>query len=495
MPTPATVKANKVHLYIGAVKGGSMTSGSAALTSFIGFTAADVGMPIWVLGAGASDTILFSTVASVTDSGHATLADNAGQDTPDGLDNNVILYREIDALVGTIRYTSDLAMRDVLEFTYDTAVGDPLPQTGAPVLMSIDTLGEQFGGSIEKPKSGRIPGTQIVRNEISCNSWDALLSKRTTGLRSYDNQKAGDIIKDLLANTMGGDYLSNAGVEDGPTLVHMAFDYEMNLAAYQRIARESSNDVDDYYVYVSPRRVVHFGKRETTAAPWTIDDRDGSDGNVRPQVTKTGTREKLANRVFVKASQAVLAETTESYPGDGSSREFAVLSPVGQAPTVSVNSTTKTVGILNVDTGKDFYWEQGSNVITQDAGGTLLTSGDTIEITYQPLGDALVLYSNATAVTARAAIEGGPGYYEYVVTISTPTTIGEMNELAEALAKRMGNEITDLDIESRRGGLAAGQLLTVHLDEIDVDGDFLIEQVVMSCDQQNYALWSLSASG
>lgn len=498
-------RATSLHLYIGKVKGGVITSGSAALFSAMGFLPEDVGLPLWVLGAGASGGNLITTIAVVTDSAHVTLSDAAGTDTADGQDNNVILFREVQALFGTLHYTEEVMMRDTLDFVVDTEVGDA-PVVGLPILLRHDdyTPVDRFGGSIEQARTSNVPGNDFVRTEVSCNNWDALLSKRTTGLRSYGDSEssppvsvtAGDVITDLIPNTMGADFIGVVIDEDSPTpLPTISFDYEPVLSALQRIARQVSNDIDTYFAKTDVYRVLHFGKQTTNPAPWTISDLDGSDENARIQVHSTESREKLANRVFVKGTQVAGDEVTESYPGDGSSRDFRVNSAVRSTPAITVNGTPKTVGPSGA-TGFDWYWSDGSNILTQDAGGTILTSSDTFGITYQPFGDGIVLYSNAPAVLARAAIEGGTGYYETVHVINVRTTLAEMSQLAEALAKKYGSKtIQAVEILTGRPGLAAGQLITLHLTELGVDGDFLIESSSMVCDDSNAVTWSIKAIG
>src|SRR5215471_17414029 len=92
---PLAVDANcKVRL--GVVSTGAMTIGSPAFHDLDGrmqFTAADIGEPMFVIGAKSPDgsTLLVSSVIAVADATHCTLADNATR-APDA-SSNATLFR------------------------------------------------------------------------------------------------------------------------------------------------------------------------------------------------------------------------------------------------------------------------------------------------------------------------------------------------------------------------------------------------------------------
>ena len=67
---------------------------------------------------------------------------------------------------------------------------------------------------------------------------------------------------------------------------------------------------------------------------------------------------------------------------NGYVRSFPVCQLITSVSSVTVNGVSKTVGVAGVDSGRDWYYTPGSQSIVQAAGGTTLTSGDTLVISY-----------------------------------------------------------------------------------------------------------------
>jgi hypothetical protein len=502
------IRTSDLKLRIGAVGTGAISAGSTSLDCFLSWTAEDIGSPVTVFGADATGKwMLITTVTAVADGSHCTLADAAVTDVAFIGSPNVTVYREVQALTGTIKWTGSIVSRGALDFTIDSAPADR-PVVGNPVLLTLVTAGVEdiaepiFGGSIETAQPSNVPGSGIVRTPCGCINWMSLLSKRSTGLRTYEGTHAspavvwncGDIITDLNIHTLGDDFLK-VDVQPGVDIDSITFDHIMNAEAIGQLVRQSNNETDTYFLWVSPWRVIHFELQTTVAAPWGIDDTTGTDENVLIQVSATIDRSKLANRVIVRATQQIAsASAPESYPGDGVSRTFNLLYVVSTAPTVTVNGTPKTVGVLGVDSGKDWYWSVGSNSIEQDAGGTILISTDTFTATYDTYAIGIAAYNYNVSVDARAAVESGTGRYETVIWVTTPTTQAQMNALAESVAKKFGSLVTSVGVATLKPGLMPGQLFPVTLSDIGVSGEFLIDSVTLTT-SDNVCLWSVTAIG
>ncbi len=390
-----------------------------------------------------------------------------------------VTYVEYGALEGSLRINATLTARDTASFVLFDASGF-VPSVGQPVKISHDDFGDLFGGTIDQVKASNAPGTARVRAECLCVSWDLLLYKRTT-TQVYENKPAGDIIQDILANSLGGEGLGSV-VVSGPNLT-ISFDHELAGNAFDAICQAASNDVDTYHWYTTPGKVVHFAKQSTSAAPWS------GDADLLIDIAATRTREKYANRVYARLGKYVADAATENFPGDGSSREFSVTYPIAAEPTITLDGAPQTVGVLGVDSGKNWYWNLDSATIQQDAGGTTLTSGNTLSITYQGYATRVVLYQNDGAVDDRAAVEGGTGYYERVIDVATPTTSQQGEALAQAVALRYGSIPVKIEAQTYRGGLKPGQYFPLVVSELDINSTFLIDSVTMST-QGNFVLWS-----
>jgi len=67
---------------------------------------------------------------------------------------------------------------------------------------------------------------------------------------------------------------------------------------------------------------------------------------------------------------------------NGLVRNFPVCAPIVAVTSVTVNGTSKTVGVLGVDSGRDWYYTPGHQSLIQATGAAALTSGDTLVISY-----------------------------------------------------------------------------------------------------------------
>ena len=179
----------------------------------------------------------------------------------------------------------------------------------------------------------------------------------------------------------------------------------------------------------------------------------------------------------------MLASTTinETRLGDGVSKSWTFGNQWAGPPTilVTVNGvpTTATVGVKNVDTGKQFYWALGDPTITEDSSGP--TYDATFSLNFSGPGQYLT-YSQAddtAGQAARAAIELTSGIVT-MVEDGTGLTKAQGDALALERLTQYSKTGRLLKASTRRYGLAPGQLLNLFLPEHGInDGLFLIRQV------------------
>lgn len=402
-------------------------------------------------------------------------------------EDGTVTYAAIDWLLGSLSYTNTIAARDTLSFTHVSRDGALIPAVGRPILFGDDSLGDLFGGTIHTRKASNNPGNVAVTSECGCVGWDQWLSKRWTGERTYSNEYAGDVVADLIDACMGGDGFGS-GVIQGP-LISVSFSFANLYDALDTVCQLASDATDTYLWDVTPAKVVRFYKQTTYPAPFS------GDANIRIEVSSTQSREKLANRVAVRLGKYVGDAEPEEYHGDGTARQFALTKPVAEAPTIRVNDEDQTVGIQDVDTGKQWYWSLGSNTVTQDDSGTVLTEDDRVTVTYKGWTVRIVEAQNNDSITERSSVEGGTGYYMQFVSVDDPSTYADGLAVAQATADAYGSPSTSLEIVTYTAGLRAGQKYTFPvgsaytIPELGIDGDFLIESVTLT-DDFGLAKWS-----
>lgn len=496
MPYPK-INTNRLRLRLGKVATGAIANGSHSLNAGLGFTAADIGCPITVYG-GVPLGILVTTVTAVADPSHCTLANAASADVL-AISPNVTLYRAVSFMTGTLRWQGSIVSKGALDFSLLT-LPSGRPKAGTPVILTLVTGGVEdlvtplFGGRVETNNRSNVPGTSFVRSDCGCSNWTTVLTDRRTGLRTYTSPTTcGQAVQDLNLNVLNQEFFSTS-VQPGATIDTITFDYDNTVAeAISKLAQLSSNEIDTYFFWVSAWRVIHFELQTTVVAPWGVSDGDGSDINMDIQVSVNETLDKLANRVFVKSSKALTAPDTFTFNGDGFSREFILPTVMVKMPGVTVDTVPKTVGLLGT-TGFDWYWDNGSNMLTQDPFGPLLDGTNTIVVAFQTYTDALVLYQYNAAVDARSAIEGGTGYHETVVVVNEETTEAQMAVLAEAIAHKSGSSTNSILIRSPRPGIMPGALFTIQSADIDVNGSFPVDSVTLTT-VENYLSWEISIIG
>lgn len=279
--------------------------------------------------------------------------------------------------------------------------------------------------------------------------------------------------------TLGGDAAITRtwAIDTGDTIGSIVFDYVTVAAALDRLSERVQ-----WWWNIDSDKVLRLKPRTDTAAPVAA--------SPATNIEKVGlvvelTNPQYRNRQYVRGARAKTSTQTEEFAGDGERITFNVAYPVAEAPTVETNIggagyTSKTIGIRGVDTGKDFYWSKGTAEISQDTGGTVLTSSDLLKVQYKGLYDIVILSVDDAEIVTKKTAEGGSGKFDSVVDDATIETSDDGHELAASLLAQYGSDQGRLKFDTKVDGFAPGQLLTVNgLDTngIATGATLLIEEV------------------
>lgn len=335
--------------------------------------------------------------------------------------------------------------------------------------------GRLFGGFLVQPDEELDGYSDLITYICDTIDHSSILDRRYIA-EVYENMTMGDIARDILENYFADDKVSPAGIEDGPVIAKAVFNYMKGTDVFTELS-----NLTGYPFTVDENRVFQMRTRASNVNANTI-----TDGQyIRFRVKRD--RSVYRNKQYIRAGLDLTSVRIETFVGDGTRRTFTLAFPVGVVPSVQVKTgagayVDKTMGILGVDTGKDWYWNKGSSDISQDSAGTLLTDADFLKVTYQGEFPILIESQLDTEIANRQSVEGGSGIYEGLEDrpdIDTSTSAGE---LASAILARQGRISTIIMIDSYTAGYRPGQL--VHLTESrhGIDGDYLIETV----DAQEY---------
>lgn len=379
-------------------------------------------------------------------------------------------YRQGNALYDDLRI-SNISRSDA-DILAGVNSGAPLAMDGNTTLkLAFDNAliddNRIFAGSISRISESQHVGTSGLWYEIECADYNELCDRHFVA-RAYDNQTLGQIVTDIVTQDLAGEGISTAGVETGPTITRAVFNYSTVTAAFNDLS-----DLTGLSWYIDYNKTLYFRSRNSNLAPFGLTATSKNWRNLRVE----RTREQYRNRQYLRAGQDLTSTRTENFAGDGKRRTFTLSYPVGKVPTITVNGVAKTVGIRTVDSGKDFYWNKGSPDIVQDDAGTLLTSTDTLAVTYQGLFPIIVASENAAEISARAALMGGTGVYESVDEAAEIDSNSLAIDYANGLLRRFGVIPTVVTFETDTAGLAAGQLININIPVHGLSGDFLIESV------------------
>jgi hypothetical protein len=370
--------------------------------------------------------------------------------------------------IESLSISDELNSRNSCSFNVISATGSYVPTVGldVEVLNGATTV---FAGTIDYITETAILKSNTIRYNVDCVDYNQL-ADRFLVAESYDNQTLKQIVEDIVDNyltTDGVTYTTN--IETGPTLVKSVFNYMPASQAFDELS-----DISGLDWYIDYDKELHFFTKGAKTNSTDLDE-----DNIIMMTVKNN-REQYRNRQYIRAGFDLTDSRTDSFKGDGELRAFLTNYPVGKVPTVEVDSVSKTVGIRGLDTGKDWYWSKGSNEITQDDAGTVLTSGNTLEVTYQGLFPIIATSDRIDAITDRQTVEGGSGIYEGIEDDQSIEDQDTAIDKANGYLRRFGNINEVINIITRTTGYFAGQLVQITEATHDIDGLYLIRRVNIS---------------
>jgi hypothetical protein len=237
----------------------------------------------------------------------------------------------------------------------------------------------------------------------------------------------------------------------------------------------------NYWWRINDGSGVEFQARDASDSPWILQPTDILAGSL-PTVEYSA--DMYRNRQ-VLTGVFDTAQFTETRPGDGQTRSWSLSNPVVSPPSIWLNNSPVSVGINGTDTGKQYYYQQNNNTITQDNSQTLLTETDLFKIVYQ--GSYAIDFAidntgqiaNTLSQASMAAIDGTTGVTEAVEDVLQQNMDREAaTTYANQLLSRYGQIARTITFQTLHIGLKCGQSLPIFLPQYNIfDSVFLIVQV------------------
>lgn len=534
------INANVIEVYLGLCATGRAQAGNTTLDNVafgtlyaprpsITFTPDDVGMPIAIVGGGPVDpdmpvtfyvqgATFVTTVAAYVSPSQVTLTNapvtaiwNTGFAT-------IILYRPVPiasdvANVSTaFQFSSSIApgTNDTLQFSVlnsNATQANPYVERFGPILLgqpvymrASDDSFPPFGGYIDTLETMSQPGVigAIYEWAVSCASWTGLARRRC--VPPAIPQSFTSIDGDIVFRKLVLDYLSNDGVSvttatAPPITLAAAVGADIGQLLDQVVSLISDPDTAWYWT-TDPWRNFILAKRTSIPAPWDITD--GSDlftGSAPYQQSIVQTHNQMANQVYAIGSAVLMNTLNAQFVGNGTATTFDTPADIGAVPIITLNGGPQAVGILGVETGKDWYWSQGSTTITQATGATVLTASDILLVSYTPQIPAVASAPNAASLQQLQAIEGTSANYEHSFSVSQPILPNDLLAMAAAYEIEYGEPAATCNLYTLRPGLQTGQLQSISLPDAGIPaGDYLIATTQMST-LNGVIVWQYTAFG
>lgn len=317
-----------------------------------------------------------------------------------------------------------------------------------------------FGGEIANFQQEQ----EIIGNhtrfiwKVNCTDFTKRLHKRLV-LETYTNQKAGDIIKDIISKYFSE--FSTINVEDGPTISSISFNYIYADDAIRKIAKYAKYDW-----YVDYVKDIHFFLPATNYAPYTLTEDVSTSGNFCDLKFKQD-KSRYRNTILLQAGFELTPVTDDIQVADGERTNFNIAfepySPVLAYVDTGSGFVQKTVGIDNIDnSGFDFVVNQTEKAL-KNLDLAKLNSGDILKITYNKKVKLIVSDTDATSINDIQAREGGDGIYEYKLKDKTIETLDAARERLDAEIEDFKDPIISGSFYTDQFGYLSGQILQVDL--------------------------------
>jgi hypothetical protein len=331
-----------------------------------------------------------------------------------------------------------------------------------------------YKGWIDKVVKTEPYSDGVFYHRISCVDSHYLADKRIIA-KAYENERVGDIVKDIIETYLEDEGITEGVIEDGSIAIEAVFNYIPATDAFNSLAEKSG-----FWWRIDNDRKLHFRARAGNQAPYNISN---DIVIMKGSIDVENSNGKYRNKQYVKGSKDITDPQDEIKFGDGENQTFTVGYPVAKAPTIQIDIgagyISQTVGIRSIDTGKNWYWSKGDNAISQDSGGTPLGATDKIKITYQGEFDVVVVTFDEDLILERQETEEiGTGIVEDVFDDRNLTGRESAFDVANAKLKKYSEISQIVRIITPQRGFEVGQIVNVNLPKYSINNEeFLISKV------------------
>jgi hypothetical protein len=333
------------------------------------------------------------------------------------------------------------------------------PETDDEIIITLASGTRIFGGYVVGVRLQK-QATGIVEYAVSCIDYTYILDRYLAHI-SYHDQTDSAIIADLIDTYCVSLGITTSNVVTGVTINSIKFNYQQISQAIRRICELANrNWYIDYY------KDIHYFPETTSASPFNIT----TSANDYTNLSISKDNNQLKNRVYVRGGTKLSDPTTYSVKGDGVAKQFN-LPDKPHNVTLQVNGVTKSLGIKNIDTtGYDWYLNFQEKYVEQDAGASVLSTTDTLAVTYTYDIPILVAVEDTASIIAN-------GVKEFAIFDKSIDTTQAARDRASAELTDYANDMIEGSFVTHTAGFRSGQYININLSDYGVNDNYLIQKV------------------
>lgn len=377
---------------------------------------------------------------------------------------------------GSVQITRCIGQRSTGQFIVVDATGTQRFYQGQPVVITDNIGNTAFVGVVTMDQRMRSAQDTTIEHTVTVTDNHYYADARTAPYSAV-GKTCGQIVNDLINNFLASEGVTAGQIDDGPVVVSLVSNYAFCSDILDALVQKAGGG---WYWVINDPKTLHFRQMTTApAAPFVVTD----DLIERGTDTATHSGDQYRNTQIMLGGVTQTPQQTETRIGDGHTVAFTMGYDLNSAPTITLNGASQTVGELGADTGKQWYWNSGSNVITQDNSGTKLVSTDTLHVVYIGQFPSVTISSDIAAITTQQMRAGG-GTSGIVEGVSFDTTMTSSDQAFQSAAGYLSTYAQDLDVfqgVTTSYGFIEGQLATVNVPAHDFNNaQMLIESVVLT---------------
>lgn len=367
--------------------------------------------------------------------------------------------RTADILINTLQI--DDVINDQVNtctFTLVDRSGNGLPSNDSEITITSNAGLKIFGGFTTQTE---IVKEGIPRASYQCSDYTRLLDRYLVH-RVYESMTDAAIISDILTRYCVGSGISATYVVSSATIDKIAFNYIQPSQAIRKLAELTGSSW-----YIDNDKAIHYFPLVTNVAPFNITSSTSTYSDLR--IRKDSTQ--IKNRVYVRGGTKLSDYTTYSTKGDGVKRQF-VLPDKPHDVSITLNGVAKTLGIKNINTsGYDYYLNFQEKYIEQSSLATVLSTSDTLIVTYQYDIPILVAIENTASIIAS-------GVHEFAIFDKSISTTQSARDRATAELTDYANSIIEGSFTTTTAGFISGQYININLSEYGINDNYLVQRVL-----------------